>query len=329
MLCQATRTETATVELPSQSPDGPYHLSGGAAERLKDLALRPLEWFNLATIHGPFEFYLHDDFYSDNGEAWQPERAVLEPERFPCPSLAECSSNLSRLLDFALTRWHLEQPIVEAFAPHEPGLLQAIEMRFAAVANPWFHKRLMELAGAALERRAEEWIRRVMCKAEPYARVCYLSVAYPCLPVDEGMQLAQQALASIPPGELAAQCLVLARFRHPAVLDWIEQHVREPLTYQWGDLAAASLLDWARVARWLHDGRPLSLIALDALAACAGPRPSQSLLMQRLRPRLRADVPVSVIEDALREYVARDPAPRVVHATRFVVERLPLIVATE
>jgi hypothetical protein len=69
--CQATKTEPAEVEVESHSPDGPYRLCKVAADRLKSLSLRPLEWFNLAAIHGPLEFYLHDDFYDEDGTAVQ------------------------------------------------------------------------------------------------------------------------------------------------------------------------------------------------------------------------------------------------------------------
>jgi hypothetical protein len=59
MLCQATGNEEATVEVGSQSPDGPYRVCAGAAGRLGTLSLRAGEWFRLAVMHGLFEFWLH------------------------------------------------------------------------------------------------------------------------------------------------------------------------------------------------------------------------------------------------------------------------------
>ena len=73
MLCQATGIEEATVEVGSRAGEGPYRVCAGAAGRLETRSLRPREWFNLAVIHGPFEFLLHDDFYSEDGEACQPK----------------------------------------------------------------------------------------------------------------------------------------------------------------------------------------------------------------------------------------------------------------
>lgn len=326
MICQATRTELASVELPSHSPDGPYHLSCGAAERLQHFALRPLEWFNLATIHGPSEHFLHDDFYYDNGEAVQPRAPVIEPERFPCPSLAECAADVERLLDFALTRWHFMQAVADAFLPYAPHLLGAIEHRWGGTANRSFHERLAEIASEVLERRAEEWFRDIITKTTPRGRIRLLHAAYKCLSREEGTAAAQAALSSLPTRELAQSCLVLANFQNPTVLDWIETHLTDPIIHHWGDLAAASGLTWDRAAQWLQMGRPFSLVALDALAACRPPRSNQSFVIQKLRPRLHGNVQISVIEDALLAYSALDRSPRVSQAVRAITASLQSIV---
>ncbi len=329
MICQATQNEEARIAIPSRSPDGPYHLSIGAAERLRHLALRPREWFNLATIHGPFEFYLHDDFYDENGEACQPEYDVEQPARYPCPALEECAGDAQQLLNFSLTRWYLRQPVIEAFSPHAENLSSAIISRYAGTRNPWFRRRLMEIAGSVLKQRAEHWFRGIMGGAGNYDRIQYLRVAYQCLSHAEGLQAAQESLYGIAQRELAQECLVLACFRDRKVLDWIELNITDPLTFQWGDLAAVSAFDWDRAEKWLRGGRPLSLVALDAMCACVGSHPGQSRLIQEFRPHMDSQIPASSIDTALREYARRDSSPRVRKAVNFIIKNLSTIIAAE
>lgn len=327
MICQATRSKRATVTVPSQSPDGPYHLSADAAERLRAFALRPVEWFNLAVIHGPFEFYLHDDFYTEQGDACQPEREVLDAALFPCPTLDDCSSDAPRLLDFALTRWWLESDVVSALREHEATLLELIEGRFNQTKNEFFHFRLVEVAGTLFGEQSAEWFRSVLSGMPAPIRLGMLYSGYWCLPPVEGLSAALQALSDIPPTKLASVCMVLAQFQSPIVLDWIEANVHDPLTRQWGDLAAASGIDWARTAKWLQNGRPLSLVALDALVVCAGPRPGASLLIRKLNPRLQYPASASVIEAAVTDYARRDRVPRVEGAVNRILAALPVLAA--
>ena len=59
----------------------------------------------------------------------------------------------------------------------------------------------------------------------------------------------------------------LNHFRREQTLDLMEVLAPriENVSENWGHLAAASRFTWARAAAWLRRGRPLSLIALDAL----------------------------------------------------------------
>lgn len=329
MICQATKTEPATIELPSQSPDGPFLLCAGAANRLHLLSLRPSEWFNLAAIHGPFEYYLHDDFYTEDGDACQPKQAVSDAKRFPCPTLGESSGDLNQLLDFALTRWQLTSPIIDALRRHSPALEPAIRQRFSHTRNRWFHERLVEIAGEVLGCCAERWFHEVLLGAEPLQQLSFLHSGYMCLPHDDGLRTAKEALAQIPKSGLAGWVLVLAHFRDPSTLDWIEKSIQGPITHQWGDAAAASLLDWDRTLKWLRAGRPLSLVALDGLVACSGPHPSQSFLIQKLKPRLQSGVPNSIIEAELGDYADRDRSPRVTKAVRYIIANLHSITGAD
>ena len=58
--------------------------------------------------------------------------------------------------------------------------------------------------------------------------------------------------------------------RHEKVLDWIEKNIHRTTNVgtNWGHLAASSYLSWDRTNKWLTHGRPMSLVALDALLFC-------------------------------------------------------------
>lgn len=107
MVCEACRQRSATTEI-NDDPnlrEMPYKLCAACADRVARMALRPLEWFNLAALHGPARSLLHYDVYSQNGIRWDRmceacrERLAAEkiesedPER-PYSTCRECSERL-------------------------------------------------------------------------------------------------------------------------------------------------------------------------------------------------------------------------------------------
>lgn len=106
------------------------------------------------------------------------------------------------------------------------------------------------------------------------------------------------------------------------MLDWIEAHApASNITEDWGRLAALSDLDLMRVKGWITAGRPLSLIALDALSEFV-PRPAQAPIMRRLEPRLSGVGDREEIEAVLATARAADPTPRTMRVAGFVSGRL-------
>jgi hypothetical protein len=73
-------------------------------------------------------------------------------------------------------------------------------------------------------------------------------------------------------------------------------------------LAAASKLDWSRVERWFERGRPLSLVAIDALGAIVRP---QTPFLQSYGPRLHQPPSTDRFRQVLLAYAQRDRVPRV------------------
>lgn len=130
--------------------------------------------------------------------------------------------------------------------------------------------------------------------------------AYPDLALDAGIDEIYRLWAADPSESRKYACMALGAFRDPSVLNWIERNVPAVVTSDWGALAAVSSFSWARATAWLRSGRPLSLVALDALKESA-------------KNRTIEWPPYGVVELELSGYLANDGAPRVKQAINFVL----------
>ncbi len=110
--------------------------------------------------------------------------------------------------------------------------------------------------------------------------------------------------------------------RHKKTHGWIEDTAFriKNVSNAWGHLAAASYFTWEVAQKWLDKGRPLSLIALDALLFCTtrGERLNQSPWMRQNRPTLVDNPKIDVVATKLQEYLKIDSVPR----TRTAVEKI-------
>lgn len=322
-LCQACELRSATVDEPADAPSDPYQLCQHCHQRLMAMRLRPLEWFNLAKRHGWARFLLHDDFYDQDGTATQPEEEVESPERFPAPRLADAARSAETLLDFSITRWSVDEEVVEAWRNRPAAeVMQALELRLQDSRNPEVRAVVLQVA-SVMGPPAADLVRDAWTQGpERVAYGALVQATAACLPFEEGYGLAETALAAMPVKERRECFAALAYFRSPRVLRWIENHAAEPTVESWGRLAAASALDWPTVKNWLASGRPLSLIAIDALLAIAAPR---TPLLRRLRPSLGEPASEDELRQALVAAAAVDPVPRMRQRIDALLELLPAL----
>ena len=82
-VCESCRIHFVEIVDDSDDPAQPYLVCRACDHRLKTLSLRPLEWFNLASVHGPNKHFLHDDFYDNWGHAEQPDEDVVAADKYP------------------------------------------------------------------------------------------------------------------------------------------------------------------------------------------------------------------------------------------------------
>ena len=323
LLCEACELAAVEVEEPCDDTDEPYRVCAACHQRLLARELRPLEWYNLAKRHGWSCYLLHDDFYDDDGTAAQPEGEMDSPEDFPAPTLAAVSHDARLLLDFSVTCWHFEPEIAAAWgAIPRPEVLSVLAEKFRSTKVAGFRSCVLDVCASALGDFGAEFVRRAW---ELYPAMVDLpslaNASAACLPSEEGFERVASALAQEEDTQKRDLMFSLGYFQTPRVLDWIEQNVFDPISENWGRLAA-SRLDFTRVEKWLQLGRLLSLVAIDALAAIVRPL---TPFLRGLAPRLHEAPPAELIERELSAYCVRDPAPRVQQRTAAVISNVHLL----
>ncbi len=308
-VCEACKINLISVVEESDDERQPYRLCLECRDRLVKYSLKPNEWYNLAVIHSPKKFLLHDDFYDDDGEATQPEEDVCLSDLDIAPVLEKVKHDLDLLLDFSITRWFLEDDLIDALSQHDKVyLLNSIKNRFYNTVNYEVKSRMLEITADVLGNVASDWVRELW---ENYDENFIMQLSWATsssLPAQEGLNYIFEKLQSLSDKELIMYVFsCLHRFRSNEVLDWIENNC---MTFHdnWGRLAALCFPTWERMKTWLAKGRPLSLVALDTMAKCAAI--GNDPYVERFNPKILM-TNMSEINTVLDSYHDNDDAPRV------------------
>ena len=334
LICEACRRELVTrvVTLSEEWTGQPFRVCAGCYSRLMSFILRPIEWFNLAALHSTSRYHLHDDFYDENGASHtllhQHSDGAEQIRQNPAPTLAEAGRDLERLLDYAYSRWHLEPDVIAALRTHDSQqLLDALRRRVEASGDTGLEARSLQIC-EVIGRSCADWVRQLW--NSPHAPWMLGSLAHAasrCLPLEEGLVRVQSALEQRHGERFHHEATALAYFRDERVLDWLEREftqAAQTVADSWGRLAAASQLSWPRVQKWLESGRPLSLIALDALIACFR---YDTILLKNWAPKLIAPPSRREAIKVLNAYVLRDDVPRVQRAVSHIAENWDSLIA--
>lgn len=114
--------------------------------------------------------------------------------------------------------------------------------------------------------------------------------------------------------------------QYEPVLDWIEKNAYRPknISQFWGHLAASSKFNWERGKKWLESGRPLSLVALDAIMFCTtkDERLNQSPWMRKINPRLPVETDEVELVKVIKEYLKKDSVPRTKNVINKIIENI-------
>ncbi len=114
--------------------------------------------------------------------------------------------------------------------------------------------------------------------------------------------------------------------QYEPVLDWIENNAERSknISQSWGHLAASSKFNWERGKKWLETGRPLSLIALDAIMFCTTKheRLNQSPWMREIDPKLPLETDEVEMATTIKEYLKKDKVPRTKNVINEIIENI-------
>jgi hypothetical protein len=221
------------------------------------------------------------------------------------------------LLDYAMTRFELQPQVIAGLHHHPPQhLLQTLHERVLVTHNIDIERRAYEICAHVLGAQAEPWIRERWMHSHLGILFALAQASAACLPLDEGIQRVMDALATLPLKEKRQRCVALGWFRSSRVLEWLEQHVESPILSEWGQTAALSQIAWPWVVRWLDQGRPMSLVALDALMNCCR---YTTRMLEQFAPHLQEPASFLTMKRQLEAYAAIDPVPRVEQSVQTIV----------
>ncbi|NIJ55221.1 hypothetical protein [Dyadobacter arcticus] len=317
MKCESCRINDVEVEELADEGENPYYLCDPCYERLLNKALRPLEFFNLAAIHG-HGYYLHDDFYDyETGNATQPHIEVIDAGNYPFPDLEQIKNDLNRLIDLSFVQYITDDIIIERLSNFEKTEVMKIVAE-KVLYNRAINYKAYEIVGKVVGLEAAGWIKSEWISRRENELSIFAEALAKCLLFEEAFAIITTELENGDDKFLSENVSALIYFKNERTLDWIEKvsHRITNVSSFWGQLAASSEFNWERATQWLRNGRPLSLIALDGLIFCtsAGNRQNQSLWLRALDPRLEGGPSSEVIANTLQEYLNVDSVPRTKNA---------------
>lgn len=222
--------------------------------------------------------------------------------------VSHAARDLDSLLEHAVRTYSVSDAHVEAFARFPRSDLLASVQRCAESAKDKYDLHVPgEIIRKVLKADAADLFRSHFDRERRENLSHWAAVAAACLPKEEVAAGIFEMDAAGADWKTVIDALEHART--PLALEWIERKVGEQkgVSRSWGSLAAKSALDWPRLERWLEGGRPLSLVALDALHYIAHYRGT----MRQLSVVLGEAPAVGEVMSALQAYAARDPVPRV------------------
>lgn len=325
MKCESCNIKDIEVEEISDEGLKPYRLCRACHHRLTNLALRPLELFNLVSIHG-HAYLLHDDFYDyDTGEATQPQIDVLEVDKFPFPTFEQIKTRLNRLIDFAFVQYFTDDKVIEQlryFDKHE--VLKIVDSKVSY--NRAINYKAFEIVAKVVGRIAESWIKKEWANRKENELQIFAEPLAKCLDFDEAFGLVTNELEKGDDKFLSENISALLYFQSEQTLDYIEKVSSriKNVSSNWGQLAASSQFSWDRADKWLTIERPLSLVALDSLIYCTtiGDRLNQSLWLRQLRLKLIDNPRPEIIAKRLREYLLVDSVPRTKNTVDKIIDNV-------
>lgn len=321
MKCESCQQQEVEIREEKDNGTGYYLLCKACHERLLSRSLRPLEFFNLAAIHRQDDYYLHPDFYSEYGKAEQPLKRVKDARKLPFPKLVDIKEDLTLVVNYACVEYFLSPAVLEALKVFRPtDVIDCLEWKLRY--NDCIDYKLFEIAANLLGRKAEGWIKEKWQQRTTQPLAIYAEAIAKCFSPAEAFTILTSESEKLNDKSLHDSIEGLLYLQTNQSLDWIEhiKHRIENVHTNWGVLAAASGFSWAKADQWLSMGRPLSLIALDALYFCTtqGERENQAMWLRENPPGLMEPASLEIMIEKLKSYQETDKGAR----TRITIQAI-------
>ncbi len=303
----------------------PYRLCFECCNRLKNKALRPLEFFNLTAIHGHSQ-YLHDDFYDfDTGEATQPDIEVIDVDKFPFPTFEEIKSDLKRLVDYSFVQYFTEDFVFAQLRKFDKcEVLKVVDDKIKY--NNSINYKAYEVVSNIVGQIAKDWTKEQWeNRNKENGILMFAELIANCLEFEEGFEIVRTEIEKSDDKSFNDNVSALLYFRSEKTLDWIETQTGriKNVTSSWGQLVASSQFSWKKCEKWLRTGRPLSLVALDALYLCTTNNyAGQSIWLRKIKPKLTDNATSETIASELQNYLKSDSVPRTKNAVGSITYNL-------
>jgi hypothetical protein len=336
MKCESCNIKEIEIDLPKN--DGleggiwdtyvaakPYRLCFECCDRLKTKALRPLEFFNLTAIHGHGQ-YLHDDFYDfDTGEATQPDLDVVDAEKFSFPTFEEVKGDLKKLIDYSFVQYFTDDFVFDRLRKFDKReVLKEIDEKVRY--NNSINYKAYEIVANVVGQIAGDWAKEQWKNRNKEEGILvFAELIANCLEFEEAFEIIRTEIEKSDEKYYNNNVSGLLYFRSEKTLDWIEtqpQRIKN-VTSSWGQLVASSQFSWQKCEKWLRAGRPLSLVALDALYLCTTNNyAGQSIWLRKIKPKLTDDATADTIASELQNYLKLDSVPRTKNAVESITYNL-------
>ena len=264
-----------------------------------------------------------DSRYSKDGRAYDPEKFDYSTDGMLAPALGQAARSIDTLFDYCVTRGRrVDAAEQRAFDRFDHDEILAHLRRRIAYGRPQIAITCFDICASVLGAAAGRFILAQdhhMLRGDVFCD--WIRAVAGCLPIQEGFPLACEALSyRLAPHE-AWQVRSLVWFQSRRALDWIEANAPEKgITDQWGIVASVSELTWKDAEDWLSRGRPLRLIALDALTFCIDQRHVGEF--KYVWPTLHDRPDDETIKRTMRTTAKTDDAPRVVASCEFISKNL-------
>jgi hypothetical protein len=336
MKCESCNINEIEIDLPKNEgleggiwdtyvPAKPYRLCFQCCYRLKNMALRPLEFFNLTAIHGHSQ-YLHDDFYDfDTGEATQPDIEIIDADKFPFPTFEETKNDLKKLIEYSFVQYFTDDFVFDQLRKFDKKeVLKEVDEKVRY--NNSIKYKAYEIVSNVVGQIAGDWTKTQWEKRyKEEGILVYAELIANCLEFEEAFEIVRTEIEKSDDKHYNDNVSGLLYFRSEKTLDWIEtQSARiKNVTSSWGQLVANSHFSWQKCEKWLRAGRPLSLVALDALYLCTTNNyTGQSISLQKIKPKLIDNATSETIASELQDYLKTDSVPRTKNAVRSITYNL-------